>query len=101
MATVVSIAQWNVKNQPMYCYMVTSLLTTCTSRWGATATHTLGHVINAPKPSLFSPTSCIIQIWDMANFCFNFLHFDSVGFMSRRRTGKEEHSVRIFGVHSF
>ena len=65
MATVVSIAQWNVKNQPMYCYTVTSLLTTCTCRWPATATHTPGHVINAPAPSLFSPTSCIIQIKEL------------------------------------
>ena len=39
----------------------------------------------------------------MGDFCFNRLHFDFVQFMYRRRTGNEEHPVRIiiFGVHFF
>ena len=85
----------------MYCYTVTSTLTTCTCRWADTATHTPGHVINVPSPSLFSPTFMyytnqrIKETWDMANFCFNLLRFDSVWFMCRRKTRNEEHSVRI------
>ena len=52
--TVESIAQWSVKNQEQPNLLLYSVLNT--------ATHTPGHVINAPHLPHFLLLSCIIQI---------------------------------------
>ena len=101
----VTVGSTNCNKPVMKCYTVTPTLSTWTDGWSCTATLTLGHVINVPRPSSFLPTLILYKpknqgslqaSWGMALFCFN--PFILILFMCGR-TGNEEHSVRI--IHSF
>ena len=82
---LICVGSTKCKKPVMKCYTCSDPHTKYLDRWLVTATLTLGHMINVPRPSSFLPT--LIQAKELrqpaglmghGSFLFQPLHFDSV-----------------------